>query len=62
VRRRIAANGRRRSIPVDDADDGDPRMYIHDPKVDKHVIVGAPADDDTGPQTARRASKRSVMS
>jgi hypothetical protein len=30
---------------IDDADDGDPRMYIHDPKVDKHVIVGAPADE-----------------
>jgi hypothetical protein len=30
---------------VDDADDGDPRHYVHDPKLGKHVLVGVPADE-----------------
>ncbi len=30
---------------VDNADDGDPRLYLHDPKIDKHVLVGATVEE-----------------
>lgn len=64
LRERVQALGHQ--LFIDNADDGDPRLYVHDPKIDRHVLVGVPADeleswleheesDDSGAEAVRAA-------